>query len=263
MSNSTIALLIALFLLSQGLLPSAATDPVSVPRPDPVPGSQPDPVPVPRPEPQIPAPDTSPGTGGGSSPGSLTGKLIVLDPGHGGIDVGATGPSGTREKNNTLATAWKLKAALESAGATVILTRTGDYEPGASWIGLSNSTALLRERARIANSAGAHVFISIHNDGNTNPSVNGTTTYYYSAPSYYLAQAVQEELVWAFGSRNIGVIPRGFLVIKEAAMPAILVELGFITNWEEENLLRSDWYQQVAAKAIVSGLSRYFRDSGW
>lgn len=192
---------------------------------------------------------------------SLTGRVIVLDPGHGGTETGARGPSGSREKDNTLAASLVVKQVLEEAGAKVVLTRAGDYEPRVDPLG--NDGALLSERlaqrTAIAAEAGAEVFISIHNDWNPNPNITGTTTYYWNSPR--LAQCVQDALVARLRSRNVGVIRNGFYVITEATMPAILVELGFLSNSREEELLGSAWYHRLAGEGIRDGLLCYFGGS--
>ena len=106
----------------------------------------------------------------------LLGKIICLDPGHGGLDTGSTGATGTKEKDNTLATALLLRERLEKNGATVIMTRDSDKE--ASFAGVSPEDEL-GARVDVANDAGADIFISIHNDSFASSSVSGTTTYHY------------------------------------------------------------------------------------
>lgn len=187
----------------------------------------------------------------------LSGKVVAIDPGHGGAESGATGVAGSREKDNALSAALAIKRALEEVGVRVVLTREGDYEPNLEL--LDKGAALserLQQRVRIAARAGADVFISVHNDWNPNPALTGTTTYYWGSPR--LAQCVQDGLVSRLGSRNVGVLRKGFHVIVEASMPAVLVELGFLSNAEEEKLLRSRWYHALAGEGIRDGLARYF-----
>lgn len=181
----------------------------------------------------------------------LANRTIVLDPGHGGSDPGALGVSGkTREAYNTLFVALDAKNLLEQAGARVILTRSDDrYVP-------------LAARAAIANQAGADVFISIHNDSNPNPAVHGVTTYYYHERSRRLADVMQAHLAQALGTRSVGVIRRSFHVVRETTMPAVLLELGFLSNWSEERLLADPAYRYRAALAIYNGVVDYFAQSG-
>jgi len=184
-----------------------------------------------------------------SSPagGALTGKVIVIDPGHGGPDPGAVGVSGrTLEKYNVIWIARDLKNLLEKEGAEVIMTRDGDHY------------LTLDARVRLANQRGAAIFVSIHNDANLNRQIRGTTTYYYNAVSRPLAASVQRELVRALGSNDIGIRQAPFYVIRKTHMPAVLVEVGFITNANEEKLLVDPSYRLRAAPGIYNGIASYF-----
>lgn len=187
----------------------------------------------------------------------LAGKVVAIDPGHGGAETGAVGVAGSREKDNTLAAALAIKRVLEEVGATVVLTREGDYEPHLDLLSPGASlTDRLQQRVRVAAQAKADVFISIHNDWNYNPALTGTTTYYWNSPR--LAHCVQEALVRSLGSRSVGTLRRGFYVVMEAPMPAVLVELGFLSNAADEELLQSDWYHTLAGEGIRDGLVSYF-----
>jgi N-acetylmuramoyl-L-alanine amidase len=182
-----------------------------------------------------------------SSRGALAGKVIVIDPGHGGPDPGAVGISGrTLEKYNVVWIARDLKALLEKEGAKVIMTRDGD------------NYLTLDARVRLANQRGADIFVSIHNDANLNRQIRGTTTYYYTAGSKPLAAAVQRELVRALGSNDIGVRQAPFYVIRKTWMPSVLVEVGFVTNPAEEKLLVDPSYRLRAARGIYNGIVTYF-----
>lgn len=197
------------------------------------------------------------GAGGRDAAGPLAGKVIALDPGHGGHDRGARGPAGSHEADNTLATALHAKEVLEEAGATVVLTRTGDYDPGFELLGDVGKSALLAHRVVIAEQAGADVLISVHNDANLNRALTGTTTYTWR--DFDLAEAIQQALVSRLQSRDVGVMQAPFWVVQRAQIPAVLVEIGFISNPDEERLLGSDHYQRLAAEALRDGLTRYFR----
>lgn len=177
----------------------------------------------------------------------LAGKTIVIDAGHGGADPGARGVSGrTRESYNTLFVAQDVQHLLKRAGAHVIMTRDSDvFVP-------------LDTRAAIANKAGADIFISIHNDSNPDPSVRGVTTYYYTQQSRRLADVLQTSLSTGLGARNVGVLQQPFLVVRTTWMPSVLVELGFLTNWTDEQLLADPVYRYRAAEAIYKGVVQYF-----
>jgi N-acetylmuramoyl-L-alanine amidase len=190
---------------------------------------------------------------------SLGGLTIVVDPGHGGPDTGAIGPSGTYEKNNNLAIGLDLAGLLRSAGANVIMTRSTDISPTT---GTYSELSDLQARTKIANDAKADLFICIHNDSFSNPAAGGTTTYYSSdspvaSQSKDLADNIQSELVKTISLANRGTKDAAFYVIKNTEMPAVLVEVGFISNPTEEKLLASSDFQQETAQGIYQGILKY------
>ncbi|SHI55459.1 N-acetylmuramoyl-L-alanine amidase [Propionispora hippei] len=188
----------------------------------------------------------------------LKNKVIALDPGHGGTDPGAIG-SNTQEKTITLAVAQKAKLLLEKAGAKVLLTRQADkdvFGPNAS------AVDELGARANVGNNNKADVFISIHINAFTDPSVGGIASYYYPKTDYdmLLADSLQDNLVASIsgGFSDRGIHQANFYVLKNTVMPASLVELGFISNPQEEKLMNTPQFQQEAAQGLVSGLERFF-----
>ncbi len=191
---------------------------------------------------------------------ALQGKLIAIDPGHGGNDAGAIGPTGVMEKNVTLKVALELKKLLEAEGATVIMTRETDTtvsEKGAK----ASDIEELGARCAVGNRAGAHIFISIHADSFTRPEARGTTGYYYSKGSgagQRLADCIRRNLVEQLGTPSRGTQPCNFYVVKNTDMPATLIELGFISNKEEEKLLDSKEGVRKAAQGILDGIEDYF-----
>ncbi len=198
-------------------------------------------------------------------PSLLAGVTIVVDPGHGGEDTGAIGAAGTYEKNNTLPVGLDLADILRSAGANVVLTRSTDTLPtGANY----TERADLQARVAIAAKNKADIYVSIHNDSYSNPAVYGTTTYYSSDnpqadKSKVLAQDIQKETLSALASyklgpnENRGVKDAPDYVIKYTSMPAVLIELGFISNAEEEKHLGSAKFQEQAALGIYQGILDY------
>ncbi|MDR3600531.1 MAG: N-acetylmuramoyl-L-alanine amidase [Desulfosporosinus sp.] len=193
----------------------------------------------------------------------LTGKTIVIDPGHGTPDTGAIGPSGTMEKDNTLAIALILESDLQADGANVIMTRTIDNSPASADFTTMND---LQDRVDVANNAKADIFVSIHNNSFTNPAVSGTATYYssdnpQSDKSQQLADNVQDELIKYLGTSDRGVNEAPFYVIKNTNMPAILTESAFISNPDEEKKLASADFRQSIATAIVSGITDFFNNT--
>ena len=180
-------------------------------------------------------------------------KKVVIDPGHGGVDSGAVGVTGLKEKEVTLEVGERLKKMLEDAGAVVIMTRSGDQS-------VSNIN-----RIKMANDAEADVYLSIHANAYSNPDSNGTETFYCSKnsnrdASKYLAQQLQRELIAELDLRDRGVKTRSFYVLKETEMPSALVELAFLSNEKEEELLRKPETRVGAAEALFRGLEAYLRE---
>ena len=184
-------------------------------------------------------------------PTGLLGKKIIVDAGHGGHDVGALGPKGLKEKDANLGTALLVKEELEKAGAIVTLTRSTDV-----FLELSQRTA-------IANNSDADVFISIHSDSFSTTS-KGSTTYYNSTVSFngprsrQLAGVMQKNLISTLNTYNRGVKEQEFYVNRMNELPSILVEMAFISNPNEEALLRSDEFRRKVALGITQGLQEYY-----
>lgn len=232
-----------------------------------------------------------------SSPAAAPSTLpvIVLDPGHGGVETGAIGPTGVQEKALTLDLARRLKVLLERQGVTVVLTRDEDR------------ILPLDDRTAIANHNRAILFISIHLNASKRKSAVGAETYFlataatdaeartlaglenkaYESPeaaeaaattatptdhglelilwdlaqnsflaeSSKLAEAIQSELNTAMGVRDRGVRQAPFRVLMGATMPAILVEAGFISNPEEEARFKDDAYKDKVAEAIARAVA--------
>lgn len=194
----------------------------------------------------------------------LSGKTIVVDPGHASVQVGGwpdPGALGSRtkiqEKDINLAIALKLKTLLEQNGAKVILTHTGQ------------TTLSLAGRAAVANNLPADIFVSIHSNWNYKSSVSGHTTYYYAPASnaalyaqlnerQRLASLVQKEMVKSAGRKDNGILQDNFAVLRETRVPSILVETAYLSNWEEEQLLSQDWFRQNIAIGICNGIKSYF-----
>ncbi|OWZ84650.1 N-acetylmuramoyl-L-alanine amidase [Natranaerobius trueperi] len=178
----------------------------------------------------------------------LEGAKIVLDPGHGGHDPGAVGPTGLTEKEVVVDVGHRTKEELEELGADVHLTREGD-----EFISLFN-------RANMANQMGADLFISIHANGALNRKAQGTETYYSSLRNpndYQLAQSLQDGMVNTLNRQDKGIFDRNFSVLRNAHMPAALVELAYLSNYEEEELMRTDQFRQNAAEGISDGIVDY------
>lgn len=188
-------------------------------------------------------------------------KIIVLDPGHGGSDAGAIGPTGVKEKNVSLAVSLKASNLLTAAGYQVVMTRTTDIDVAAP--GVPDSTEL---QARVDKAPpNAALFISVHCNAFATTTANGMETFH--APTAVkgsrLAKLLNEELAKLGGLNNRGVKAARFYVMTHSQCPASLIELGFITNPREEKLLASNDYQQKLAQAITNAVNRYFNQGGY
>ncbi|MFH1362233.1 MAG: N-acetylmuramoyl-L-alanine amidase [bacterium] len=179
---------------------------------------------------------------------SLLGKVIIIDPGHGGKDPGATSVSGIKEKELTLQTAKQVVEKLTAAGATVYLTRGGD------------DTSNLKEIVAFTNQIRPHLFISIHYNYASQEKIAGTETYYYTSQSRKLALAVHQALASGLGRRDRGLRKEMFYAIHHAKVPAILIEPLYLSNYNEEKLARSSSFQENIAKQITIGVKNYFRN---
>jgi N-acetylmuramoyl-L-alanine amidase len=210
-------------------------------------------------------------------------RTIVIDPGHGGEDPGAHGPHGLREKDVCLAIALRVKAALaKQPDLTVLLTRDSDvFIP-------------LRGRTEFANRADADLFVSIHNNASPDPTSHGSQVFFFDSQtsdraaadlvarenengdslevvltdlaktlvrdqSIPLAQDVQGTLGQAIKLKRRHVSYAPFFVLARTKMPAILVEVAFITNPAEEKLLKNEAFQQRVADSLAAGLMEYRR----
>ncbi|HVP68278.1 MAG TPA: N-acetylmuramoyl-L-alanine amidase [Anaeromyxobacteraceae bacterium] len=218
--------------------------------------------------------------------------VVVLDPGHGGEKEGAVSAEGAREKDLTLQIARRLKGRLERQGARVLLTRDGD------------GTVALPQRAALANSEKADLFVSIHLNampGAAHLRARGVETYFLSADatdasasavaarenadrlageevdrsdavagiladledaanlaeSSRLAYALHDRVVRGAGAEDRGVKQAPFYVLAGARMPAVLVELGFLSHPQEGRLLRTAQYQESLARAIADGIAAW------
>ena len=192
--------------------------------------------------------------------GGLKGKRITIDPGHGGSDPGAIGLRGNKEKTSTLLISNYLKQYLSAEGAIVSMTRTTDVDVYGKFASAKNE---LQARVDVSTRNRADAFVSIHHNANNNRSIGGIATYYYpkSGYDYKLGNAIQKKIAAASKMRNMGTQQANFYVIKRSYIPAVLLEVGFLSNPNEEQKIASTWFQKTIAKAIFDGLKEYF--GGW
>ncbi len=174
-------------------------------------------------------------------------RKVVIDAGHGGSDVGAT-RNGVYEKYITLDVAKRVEKLLKAQGYGVKMTRTDD------------SFVSLADRVTCSENYEPDIFVSIHVNSSTRDEIRGVETHYYHQESMPLAQAVHASLASAVDSPNRGLFKSKFYVINHTTDPAILVEIGFISNTSERGQLVSESRKQATAKAIVEGINNYFKN---
>ncbi|MGE7835773.1 N-acetylmuramoyl-L-alanine amidase family protein [Viridibacillus arvi] len=187
----------------------------------------------------------------------LEGKNIVIDPGHGGVDGGTIGLTyGTSEKEVNFTVAQNIKRELEErTAATVTLTRDKDIDLG------RNQKEALRKRMQISDDASADLYISIHHDSFTDPSVNGITVHYSShqKKSKNLAKILNSSIFKQnINAKNRGIRDSAYYVLKNNSAPAVLLELGFTSNKEDELRMVSEDFQIKTALSVVDGIIEFF-----
>lgn len=182
-----------------------------------------------------------------TEPGTNGKKLVVIDAGHGAHDPGAVSSSGKKEKDFALALALKVGKLLEKEkNIDVVLTRSDD------------TFLELKDRVKIANNLKADAFVSIH--ANSGPSAaTGTETYYNRDSSKALANTIHKYLIKATGLKDRGVKYGNFHVIRETNMAAVLLEVGFISNKNDESKLFNTTFQNQVAESVVVGLKEYLK----
>ncbi len=182
-----------------------------------------------------------------SSSAALKDKIIVVDAGHGGYDPGTSGKSSI-EKNLALTTAKLVASRLANSGANVFMTRSND-----TFISLSG-------RVNVSEAKHADAFISIHYNASTSSSANGIASFYYSeAKDKELAKYIQESMAEnAPSMKDMGVRFGDYYVTRENNQRAVLLELGFLSNAHDEQIVSSNAYQQQISTGIYQGIARYF-----
>ncbi|MBM3713386.1 MAG: DUF4214 domain-containing protein, partial [Actinobacteria bacterium] len=178
--------------------------------------------------------------------------LICINPGHGGKDTGAIGPSGIMEKHVNLDIAFKLRDKLVSSGFKVIMTREDDTKK------------TLDEIVNFANTSNADIFVSVHNNSHTSREKNGTETFYFSESpgSYYLAAYINSRTVEQIGTLNRGVKNSSFRELSNVKMTSALVEGAFISNPDEEAKLNDAGFRDRIATGIYNGIVEYLNNYG-
>ena len=194
-------------------------------------------------------------------------RVIMIDAGHGGIDGGATGQSGVMEKDINLSIALKLQTLIEHSGGIVVITRADDrsiHDEDKTTIRAKKVSDLKNRKAMITESQ-ADVFISIHLNKFEQPQYFGAQVFYSTTneKSKTLASFIQKELVDNLGDgnrRDIKPAPKEIFILRDVAIPAVIVECGFLSNPEEERKLQNEQYQQKIAWNIYVALMKYFNN---
>lgn len=207
--------------------------------------------------------------GSSTSPAAPNGKTVILDAGHGGADPGALGIGSYQEKVVTLNFTLATKTALEAQGYKVVLTRGTDTSCNVPYT--TSSADLICRVNLVKNYTSPNsIFISIHANWAYATSARGTETYYnansdydgrmnaYPAKSKLLSDTVQKHIVPAFGSLNRSSKDSSYYVLRYNTVPAILIELGFLSNEDDLAKMKSTSVQSSVAKAIVTGVNEYF-----
>lgn len=186
-------------------------------------------------------------------------KVIVIDAGHGGKDGGAQGTLNGKtinEKDLTLSIAKKVKKLVEGGGYRVVMTRSGDTYPE------------LEERSDLANAVNAAMFVSIHINSAETSSATGTEVYYstknngtsYGAKSEELAENILDGMLERMNTRDRGVKTANHVVTRTSKMPAVLLEVGFISNENELAKMCDDDFQNDVAEGIAEGILKTIGD---
>ena len=198
----------------------------------------------------------------------ISGKIVVLDAGHGSPDGGGVGTSGVFEKDLNLTITKLIGNYLSQSGAHVIYTREDDNsiadDLDAKLREIKRSD--LKNRKNIKNNSGADLFVSIHMNKFEQPQYKGAQVFYAqnSEQSKKLAETIQGKIK-AFAdttnNREAKVNDNSIFILKDSTIPSILIECGFISNSEEEKKLLTESYQKEIAFAIFSGINEYISNN--
>lgn len=192
--------------------------------------------------------------------GPLLGRIIAVDAGHGGYDGGARAPNGTWEKVYNLNIARALRDYLQSMGATVIMTRDGDYALCDKNPPIRKKRQDMERRADIVLCGGAEVLVSIHMNNYRDARQSGPQV--FNRPdcpaSVLLSEVLQAQMIEDLCPRRTRSANAGDFYITSLGIPSVLVECGFLSNAAEEALLRTETYAQKVAVSIGKGIINWF-----
>ena len=187
-------------------------------------------------------------------PESREGCLVIIDPGHGGLDAGKIGVNGEEEKEINLNISLKIQKLLKEQGVEVEMTRTEDERLGETQV------EDLKARVSLMNEKNPDLVISIHQNSYHEESVSGAQVFYYtdSAEAETAAEILQSELNKIDPSyTRKEKANSSYYILKQTEVPVVIVECGFLSNAEEAEKLISEEYQNTVANAVVSGIEKY------
>lgn len=191
-------------------------------------------------------------------------KIVVIDPGHGGFDPGKVGVNDVLEKDINLSISQKLKEKLEAEGIEVLMTRSEDC-------GLYSSTDSnkkrtdMQKRVEIINTSNATIAVSIHQNSFSQESSKGAQVFYHesSEKGKMLGETLQEVIKSeiADGNHRVAKSNDSYYMLRKTQCPLVIVECGFLSNYEEAKLLTEDEYQDKMATAILDGIKKYLEQN--
>jgi N-acetylmuramoyl-L-alanine amidase len=186
----------------------------------------------------------------------LIGKIIIIDPGHGGLDPGTSGGK-IYEKDINLEISKSLEKELIKLGANAILTRNGDYDlstPNTTWRKKSD----FDNRIKLINNSGANLYLSIHLNYLNETEYHGAQVF-YDQKNERLAKIIQKHLNTDLkNNREIKKIPSSTYMYSKLKIPGVLIECGFLSNYGERNMLITKTYQEKLASTIAKSLPYYY-----
>lgn len=189
--------------------------------------------------------------------------IIIIDAGHGGSDPGKIGVAGTKEKDINLKIALYLKNLLEAQDIEIILTRDEDEELSTN--SQNRKSSDMKQRASLIQKSSADAVVSIHQNSYTSPQIYGAQCFYYttSEEGKKLASSIQKQIIVSTSQTKIREIKSNgdYYLLKHSEVPTVIVECGFLSNPEEEQLLLKEEYQRKMAWAIHLGILKYLNTS--
>lgn len=190
-------------------------------------------------------------------------KIVVIDPGHGGYDPGKVGINGELEKDINLKIALKVRELLVNQGYNVVMTRESDEGlDSESGNAKSKKASDMANRIKIIDEAKADIMVSIHQNSYSSEKVKGAQVFYYagSDEGKRLAEKLQDVIIRDVDTDNKRKAKdnTNYYILLRVKCPAVIVECGFLSNWEEATALCDEIYQNKMAEGIANGIMEYF-----